>query len=225
MHEHGPLRIETFTEPMFAENGYLLWCEGRPECWIIDPGFAPAPYDIADAIRDRKLKPAAIVLTHAHVDHIAGVEPLRKAFDSPPLWCPAGETELLARPEQNLSIFMGAAVVVAPGQRLLSPGGSLELGDLTWEIRDVAGHSPGGLAYYSKSAEVAIVGDAVFAESIGRYDFPHSSRERLIRNIRDNLLTLPGETMIYSGHGARATIADIRAHNEVLRWELSELRG
>jgi glyoxylase-like metal-dependent hydrolase (beta-lactamase superfamily II) len=72
---------------------------------------------------------------------------------------------------------------------------------------------------------LAIVGDAVFAESIGRYDFPHSSRGRLIRNIRDNLLTLPDETMIYSGHGPRATIGDIKAHNEVLRWELSQLRG
>jgi glyoxylase-like metal-dependent hydrolase (beta-lactamase superfamily II) len=225
MYEHGPLRIEVFTEPMFAENGYLLWCEGRPECWVIDPGFPPAPDEIADAIQEYELKPTAIVLTHAHVDHIAGIEPLRSALDSPPLWCPRGESELLARPEQNLSVFMGAAVVVPPAQRLLSVGEPLRLGELSWEVRDVAGHSPGGLAYCCASVGVAICGDAVFAASIGRYDFPHSSRDRLLRNIRENVLTLPADTMIYSGHGPRATIADIRAYNEVLRWELSQFRG
>lgn len=225
MHEHGPLRVAMFTEPMFGENGYLIWRDGRPECWVIDPGFPPAPDEIADEIASRKLTPAAIVLTHAHVDHIAGVEPLRAALRSPALWCPRGETELLARADQNLSVFMGAPVVVAPAERLLDANETLELAGLAWELRDVAGHSPGGLAYYCASAGVAIVGDAVFAESIGRYDFPHSSHARLIRNIRDNLLTLPDETMVYSGHGPRATIGEIRAHNEVLRWELSQFRG
>jgi hydroxyacylglutathione hydrolase len=225
MFEHGPLRIEVFTEPTFAENGYLLWCDGRSDCWIIDPGLPPAPDEIAAAIRARDLVPAAIVLTHAHVDHIAGVESLRAALGAPPLWCPRGEAELLARPEQNLSIFTGVPVTVAPAQRLLDPAETLQLNDLIWNIRDVAGHSPGGLAYYCESVGVAISGDALFAESIGRYDFPHSARERLIRNIRDNLLKLPDATTIYSGHGPPATIGEIRAHNEVLRWELSQLRS
>lgn len=69
---------------------------------------------------------------------------------------------------------------------------------------------------------MALVGDAVFAESIGRYDFPHSSRERLLTNIRDNLLTLPGETVVYSGHGPAATIKQIREFNMTLRWELEQ---
>jgi hydroxyacylglutathione hydrolase len=89
-------------------------------------------------------------------------------------------------------------------------------------VLDVSGHSPAGVAYYCAEAGVALVGDAVFAEGIGRYDFPHSSRERLITNIRENLLTLPEDTVVYPGHGPSATIAQLLEHNMTLRAELDQ---
>ena len=81
----------------------------------------------------------------------------------------------------------------------------------------MAGHSPGGLAYYCASAGVVFTGDALFAGGIGRYDFPGSSGKRLLANIRRHLLTLPDETVVYSGHGPATTIADERDTNPYLQ--------
>ncbi|MBI5866575.1 MAG: MBL fold metallo-hydrolase [Planctomycetes bacterium] len=225
MFQHGSLRIEVFCDEMFGENGYLVWHQGRPECWIIDPGLPPAPGEFLAAIQRLELAPTAIVLTHGHADHIAGVRPIRAALGPVPIWCPRGEAELLVSAEANLSAFIGMPIVAEPADRLLDAGETVNLGEAAWTTRDVAGHSPGGMAYVCQALGVAFTGDAVFADSIGRYDFPHSSHRRLIENIRDNVLTLPDDMMIYSGHGPPATVGRIRQSNRVLQWELSNLRG
>lgn len=220
MHRHGRLQIDIFTDPIFAENGMIVCIDGQRECWIIDPGLPPQPEEIADALSRLDLKPECILLTHCHGDHIAGILPLREMLGAIPVTCPADEVDLLANPDANLSGAFGMPIVVPPPDRVVRPGDSLTLGDLEFEIRDVAGHSPGGLAYYCAEVGVAIVGDALFAFSIGRYDFPNSSRSRLLRNIRANLLTLPDDTWIYSGHGPPAQISEIKANNITLRMEL-----
>jgi glyoxylase-like metal-dependent hydrolase (beta-lactamase superfamily II) len=102
----------------------------------------------------------------------------------------------------------------------VSPGDTLSLADLQWQVLDVSGHSPGGVAYYCRAAGVVFAGDALFAGSIGRYDFPGSSRERLLKNIQEHLLTLPDKTVLYSGHGPTSTIGHEREHNWVLQMEL-----
>lgn len=222
MPAHADLRLLIFNDPSFYENGMLLWREGRSGCWIVDPGLPPQPDQIQAAIARNKLTPEAILLTHCHADHIAGVEPLRERFAGLPVWCPRDEARLLTSALANLSLHMGMPIQCAAADRLLTPGQTLELSGLTWTVRDVSGHSPGGLAYYCAAVAVALVGDAVFAEGIGRYDFPHSSRKQLLANIRENILSLPDETMIYPGHGPPATVADIREHNDYLNWELSQ---
>lgn len=229
MESRGELRIETFVDPMFQQNGYVVWREGSDACWIIDPGLPPEPEEMLAEIESRGLAPAAMLLTHAHADHIAGVEPLRARLAGVPVWCPRGEAELLTSAEANLSAAMGFPIAARPAERYLDAGEVITLAGLPFECRDVAGHSPGGMAYVcldaavGESGGIAIVGDAVFADSIGRYDFPHSSRRRLISNIRANLLTLPPATWVFSGHGPPATIGDIRRRNRVLAYELQEL--
>jgi glyoxylase-like metal-dependent hydrolase (beta-lactamase superfamily II) len=222
MNTHGKLNIETFIEPSFQQNGFLLWCDAHPACWVVDPGFPPHTEQFLLTIRERELTPEAILLTHCHVDHMAGVTDVRAALADVPIVCPRGEEHMLVSPEDNLSAQLGLPVTAPAADRLVGHGDALSLGPLSWKVLDVSGHSPGGAGYYCEEAGVVLVGDAVFAESIGRYDFPHSSRKRLLTNIRENVLTLPAETMVYSGHGPPATIEQIKRFNQVLRWELEQ---
>ncbi len=222
MHRHGQLCIEIFNDPIFAENGLLLWRDGHADAWVVDPGFSPQPDQIASALEKHRLCARAIVLTHCHVDHIAGIEPLRGLIGERPVICPRDEVALLTSAEANLSEEMGLPVCCAPPERIVEPGDTLELSGLSWTARDAAGHSPGGLCYYCEAVGVALVGDAVFAEGLGRYDFAHSSRERLLRNIREQILTLPEDVVVYPGHGPTATVAHLRDRNQYLRWELSQ---
>lgn len=210
MANHGPINLEVFVEPMFQENGLLVWPRpaggGRPAAWIIDPGFPPQPGEILARLEELRLDLAAIVLTHCHVDHIAGIEHVRARFASTPIVAPAAEAEMLGDAWLNFSAAMGSPITSPEADRLISPGDTLRLGDVEWRVLDVSGHSPGGLAFYCESAGIAIVGDSLFNGSIGRYDFPGSSGARLMSNIHKHLLTLPPETVIYSGHGPRSTI-------------------
>ncbi|TWT46112.1 putative metallo-hydrolase [Phycisphaerae bacterium RAS1] len=220
MQSHGPLRIEVFIEQMFQQNGLLVWCDGGRDCWIVDPGFPPQCDRIVQSVQQRELTPAALLLTHCHVDHIAGNKTVRAAFPAVPIWAPRAEREFLTDAEVNLSAQMGLPVTSPPADRLLAPRESLTLSDLSFDVLDVAGHSPGGLAYYCAAAGVAIVGDALFAGGIGRVDFPGSSGARLIGNIRKHLLSLPDDTIVYSGHGPTTTIGRERRSNPFLTGQI-----
>ena len=213
----GSLHVKTFVEAMFQENGYLLWPADQTDGWIVDPGFSPQPEELADAVRTRGLTLKLVLLTHCHPDHLAGVTTIRRRFPDAPLWAPRDEAHMLTDPQANLSASMGFPVVAPAADRLLASGDTLMLGELAWTVLDVSGHSPGGLAYYCQAAGVVLTGDALFADSIGRYDFPGSDGGRLLRNIRDNLLTLPSETVVYAGHGLPTTIGRERDHNPFLR--------
>lgn len=219
---HGPLRIDVFVEPMFQESAYLLRTTDGPEAWIIDPGLPPQEKSIHAAIQRHGLRPQAIVLTHCHADHIAGAGGLCEAFPELKIWVPRAEQHMLTDPVANLSAPFGFEVVTPPAERLLAPGDELTLGSLTWYALDVAGHSPGGLAFYCPEVAVVFTGDTLFAGGIGRYDFPGSSGPRLLANIRRHLLSLPPETVVYSGHGSATTIGEERDTNPFLQEDYEE---
>lgn len=221
MHKHGPLQLEVFVEPMFQENALLLWTADGPAAWLIDPGLPPQAEQMRAALQARQLTAEAILLTHCHADHIAGASELCASLDGVQLHAPRDEAHMLADPEANLSAPFGFNVTTPPAHRLLAPGDTLMLGTLAWQVRDVAGHSPGGLAFYCAEAGVVITGDALFAGSIGRYDFPGSSGARLLANIRQHLLTLPPETVVYAGHGPATTIGDELESNPFLAEDFS----
>jgi len=217
MKTHGPLNIDGFVEPQFQENGYLLWPTDNPHAWIVDPGLPPQTTQIADAIQKHGLTASAILITHCHGDHIAGATELCETFPDLELYAPHAEEHMLTDTIANLSAPFGFHVVTPPAEKLLAPGDEMTLGSLTFRILDVSGHSPGGLAYYCPDAGIVLTGDALFAGSIGRTDFPGGSARQLLDNIRRNLLTLPEETLVYSGHGPPTTIAIERDSNPYLR--------
>lgn len=198
----------------YIENGYTVYFEVGGPCWILDPGFPPQAAKIIEHVRQHELKPEAIVLTHAHADHIAGIDKVRAGLGELPVLLAKEEWAGLRDPMENLSGLFGSGLTVdVTDPRDLPAGESLSLGDSRWEILDTAGHSPGGRTLYCSALGVAFVGDALFAGSVGRVDFPHSDGQLLMRNILENLMSLPDKTRVLSGHGPETTIGHERATN------------
>lgn len=208
------LNIYITNDPIFMENGYTVYLRDGGPCWIIDPGLPPQSGRIIQHVHEHKLQPQAIVLTHAHADHIGGLDDVREELGKLPVYLAREEWAALTDPMENLSGLYGPAMVTEVTDPLgLAPGDTLTLDDTTWHIRDVSGHSPGGRAIYNEELGIAFVGDALFQGSVGRVDFPHSNGKKLLRNIREQLMTLPDSTRILSGHGPETTIGRERTTN------------
>lgn len=183
--------------------------------WVVDAGYEPAP--LLGLVEKSGLKPEAIVLTHAHSDHIAGIREVLVKFPGTPIWIATEERQWLGDPELNLSAYLGIGVTAPEASRLLNEGDVLELGETRWRVLHTPGHSPGGLSFVCDEHSVAIVGDALFAGSIGRTDFPGSSHEQLLESIRTKLYTLPDAMRVLPGHGPETTIGREKRTNPFVR--------
>lgn len=233
VHRHGPVEIEVHTLGPFETNCMVVWPagwrerpEGERECVVIDAGMGAER--MLKAIRSRGQHVTAIILTHAHMDHIAGVGAIKGAFPDAPIMIHEAEREWLTNPQLNLSMLGGFPVTAPPADRLLKDGEIVEIfGEsnserlssraVKLEVRHTPGHSPGGITLVVEGGGVALVGDALFAGSIGRTDFPGCDFETLERSIREKLYTLPEETVIYPGHGPTSTIAREKRSNPFVR--------
>ena len=203
-----------------ALGGYQTNCytvESAGHLWVVDAGYEPGP--LLELIRESGLTPEAIVLTHAHSDHIAGIREVLSVYPNVPIWIAEEERDWLGEPELNLSAFLGLGVTAPEASRFLHEGDVLKLGASEWRVLHTPGHSPGGLTFVCDAANVAIVGDALFAGSIGRTDFPGSSHEVLVESIGKKLYTLPDTMRVLPGHGPETTIGREKRSNPYVRGE------
>ena len=192
-------------------NAYFLgWIPSR-EGWVVDPGFSPE--SLLSFIKEGEWRISKILLTHAHLDHIAGITELQRAFPNCDILIHREEEKFLGDPSLNLSRSVGLDIrAPAPG-RTLSDGDQLMLGDLSFKVLHTPGHSPGGSCFYQADEALCFSGDTLFAGSVGRTDFPTSDHATLLAAIRDKLFSLPEATKVYPGHGSPTTIGEEMRNN------------
>jgi len=197
----------------FAENSYVLFRPGSPECLVVDPGFEPDR--IIAWIRAEGLAPLAILLTHGHSDHIAGNEVLRDEWPRLPILIGRGDATKLIDPAGNLSGAFGLALKSPPADRLLDDEERLELAGFTLTVFEIPGHSSGHVVFCVEGCAPPLVfgGDVLFRESIGRTDFPDGDFAALAAGIRNRLYTLPDDTIVLPGHGDPTTVGHERRNN------------
>lgn len=198
----------------FMTNTYIVYNEETMEGLVVDPSFTPEQY--IQAIDKMKIQLKSIFLTHAHVDHMAGMNALRKHFPKAELYMSQGDASYLRDTAKNLSYEFPTHVLVDDPEHWVKGGDTIETCGLTFHVIDTPGHTPGGLSFYEKEEKIVFTGDSLFQGSIGRTDFPGGSMTQLVEGIRKNLFCLPEDTVVLSGHGNPTSIGQEKKSNPFL---------
>lgn len=215
--------LEISAAPPFMKNGFVLGCEATRETVVIDPG------DDVDtmlaSVERHGLKPVAILLTHAHLDHVTGVARAKRALGVP-VWLHQADNSLYEGVVQQGMMF-GLRVEPQPAvDQFYAEGQSLRFGEYEVTVHHTPGHCPGGVClavngdprtHGPTDRRILIVGDTLFAGSIGRTDLPGGDLETLLRSIREVLFSFPDGTPVYPGHGDATTIGDEKRSNPFLQ--------
>ncbi|MEO7446442.1 MAG: MBL fold metallo-hydrolase [Ferruginibacter sp.] len=210
------LKIKSFTFSPIQENTYVLYNENK-EAIIIDPGCYDdaEKQELAAFITSEGLKPVKLINTHCHLDHIFGNKFIAETYKLIPEF---------HKDEQQIHDFASASGLMYnlpfdtySGEVKYLPGqGTINLGEDVLEVLHTPGHSPGHLSFYKADQQFVISGDALFNRSIGRTDLPLGNHAQLIKSIKEKLLVLPGETVVYSGHGPKTTVGEEKSENPFL---------
>jgi hydroxyacylglutathione hydrolase len=208
------LEIVTFVLGPVDTNTYLIADSQSGEAVVIDPAWDGQ--EIADEAARRGWRIVGIWLTHAHFDHLGGSAGLAQIVNPPP------PVALHAADMPLWEARGGAALFgfhIDPGPRPsvdLAHGQKLRVGGLDFEVRHAPGHTPGHVIFYCPAEKVIFCGDVIFWGSIGRTDLPGGSYQALIHNIHEQILTLPDETRLLSGHGPETDVGQERRENPFL---------
>ena len=212
------MKVKQFVFNHFQTNCYVLWDEVSKECAIVDP-CSEARYEdehLAQFIEENKLKVVRIMLTHAHIDHIAGLREACNHYGLPVTLHRDG-VKLLKQAEAY-GAMMGFDVKAMDDLpcEMIEDNETLKIGDAEIECRYVPGHCPGSMAYVLKEEQMVLTGDALFCGSIGRTDLPGGNYAMLIEKIRTRIMTLPDEYQVLPGHGELSSIGEERRYNGFL---------
>ncbi len=197
------MRVRTFPVGQMQTNCYLIIED--ESCLILDPG------DNADRITEElqrgRFRPQAIIATHGHFDHIMGVGELQQNYDIPWYLYPDDQF-LVDRVQETAQHFLDYnPAMILPRSSYPLQEGDVSIPPFTFHVIPTPGHTPGGCALYFKDEGLVFVGDTIFHHGIGRYDFSYSDKQALDESIRV-LLDLPGDVIMYPGHGPPVTVEE-----------------
>jgi hydroxyacylglutathione hydrolase len=218
--------IAGFPAGPWATNCYVVATGPGSECVVVDPG-KDATAGVEQVIREHRLKPVSVLVTHGHVDHMWCVAPVAGTYDATAYVHPA-DRHLLADPMAGMSretaaMVLGAKYEFAEPERVeeLVDRQSIELAGVTFTVDHRPGHTPGSITFrtpYEQDdvSEVMFAGDLLFAGSIGRTDLPGGDHQAMLRSLRDKVLTLRDDVVVLPGHGEQTSIGRERATNPFL---------
>lgn len=207
------LHIKSFTFNPFSENTYVVFNENR-NAYLIDPGnFTDAETTaLQQFIENQGLKIQNILLTHAHIDHVLGLQKMYDLYKVPVLLHEI-ENEILDRNPMDANRFGFFFKPFEGIIQFIKENEIVKLDEDSLKILHVPGHSPGSVAYYSEAEKLMISGDVLFEGSIGRTDLYKGNYEQLIESVQTKLFVLDDKTKVYSGHGNPTTIGFEKTYN------------
>lgn len=212
------MNIHTIASMPFDENTYILWLPGRIDVLVIDPGLEPDL--ILDFLKEQQLRPAAILNTHGHADHIGGNAAIKHHYPDAPLIIGKNDANMLTDADANLSAPFGLPIVSPTADQLVSEGDIIDAAGIRLEVFDIPGHSPGHVVFlYRGEPNRVFGGDVLFRGSVGRTDFPGGSMPLLAKGIMKKLYTLPADTVVYPGHGPVTTVGKEMRENPYVSME------
>ena len=212
------MKINHYVVGMVQTNCYIVINDETKECFIIDPGASGK--QIAEKLRQDNLIPVAVLLTHGHFDHAASAKTLAKEFDIK-IYAHEEEADTLRDPQKNVS-WMIQLKESYDADVFLKDNQVINLAGFEIKVLHTPGHTEGGCCYYIAEEAVVFTGDTLFAQSVGRTDFPGGSMSQIVRSIQEKLMTLnevgnlETDIMVYPGHNDPTTIETERMENPYL---------
>ncbi len=193
-------------------NCYIVYCEKTMQGVVIDPGGNGK--DIIARINRDQIQVAYILNTHGHADHIAANDELKEATGAP-VCIHSADANMLISAQGNLSMYVGSQFTCQPADQLLQDGDHIVVGEIDFEVLHTPGHTLGGVCF--KANQVVFSGDTLFAQSVGRTDFPGGSHSQLVDSITNKLLVLADDILVLPGHGGATSIGEERHSNSFIQ--------
>lgn len=210
------MKIEHLILGSYETNCYIVRDnETAKDCLIVDTGLEAG--GLIEFLQSQELNPVSAVFTHGHADHITGIPLLREKYPEIKIYIHKLDGKMLTRATSNLSVLAGRIFRTKPADSLIEEGDVIEAAGVKLQVLHTPGHTQGGICLYSKDEQVIFSGDTLFAGSVGRTDMPGGNMAQLIEGIKEKLLPLPEETVVYPGHGPVTTIGQEKANNPFLQ--------